>query len=188
MPAHKTLSPAEWVQIVVAYQRGEKNLRELAAEFGVSWQAIQKGLKARGVEKGSALEEVAQETQDAAREAREAKVKTANQAVDNYAKWFDVLAKMTMKKVIEAESQSRLPTINADVLVLKNAIAIVEKARNENWEILGIENLLGENAELPDLNVGEYTPEELEAIRSANEEAYQQTLHDEAGEFAEPEE
>lgn len=179
----KRLSATDWAHIVTLFERGEKNLRELAEQFDVSIQAISKGLKSRGVKKGSRLGEVAGEVNDAAREVREAKVKQANNLVESYAKWFDVIAKLTMQKVIEgSKTTGGLAAINADILSMKNAIAIIHKARAENWEILDIKELLGENAELPDLNVGEYTPEELERIREANEESYLEGLEEDEDE------
>jgi len=179
----KRLSATDWAHIVTLFERGEKNLRELAEQFDVSIQAISKGLKSRGVKKGSRLAEVAGEVNDAAREAREARVKQANSLVDSYAKWFDVIAKLTMQRVIEgSKTTGGLAAINADILSLKNATAIIHKARAENWEILDIKELLGENAELPDLNVGEYTPEELERIRQANEDSYLEGLDDDDAE------
>jgi hypothetical protein len=177
-PNGKRLSPSDWATIVTLFQRGEKNIRELADQFGVSVQAVSKGLKARNIEKGSRLAEVVGEVDDAARAARSEKVRAANQQVDNYAKYFDVIAKLTMKRVIEGDRDGTLAIKGADILVLKNAAAIIEKARIENWEILGIEDLLGENADLPDLNVGEYTPAELDAIRDANEGHYNESLED----------
>lgn len=175
----RRLTPTDWAHIVTMFERGEKNIRELAEQFGVSSQAIHKGLKSRGIKKGSRLSEVTGDIDNAAREERERRVKQANQQVESYAKWYDVIAKLTMKKVIEgSQTPGGIAAHNADLLALKNATGIVEKARNESWAILGIEDLLGENAELPDLNVGEYTPEELERIREANEESYLETLDD----------
>jgi DNA-binding MarR family transcriptional regulator len=168
VPAAPRLTPSDWATVVTLYERGEKTLRELAEQFGVSPQAIQKGLKQRGIEKASRLDEVSNEVDDVARKERERRVKQAAQHVETYAAWYNVLAKLAMKKVIDANQAGGIATVNADVLTIKNAIAIIEKARNESWDILGIEDLLGEGSELPDLNVGEYSESELERIREAN--------------------
>lgn len=186
--SNKRLSATDWATIVTLYQRGEKNLRELAEQFDVSTNAIHKGLKSRGVTKGSRLEEVMGEVDDVAREERERKVKAANTAVEQYAKYNDAIVKMVMKKIVDgSQVPGGIAAANADILTLKNAIATVRVAREENWEILDIKELLGENAELPDLNVGEYTPEEIEKIRQANEEGYLEALDDEDEEFEENE-
>lgn len=173
------LTATDWAHVVTLAERGDKNLRELAEQFGVTKQAIQKGLKARGITIGSRLNEVMGEVDDVAREERERKVKAANAAVEQYAKYNDAIVKLVMKRVIEgSQTPGGIAAANAEILTLKNAIATVAKAREENWEILDIKDLLGENAELPDLNVGEYTPEELERIRSANEDSYLEGIND----------
>lgn len=176
----KRLSATDWATIVVLAERGEKNLRELSEQFGVSIQAISKGLKARGVVMGSRLDEVMGEADDAARIERERKVKAANVAVEQFAKYNDALVKLLMKRVVDGSQQpGGIAVAGAEVLVIKNALQGVRIAREENWDILDIKDLLGENAELPDLNVGEYTPEEIEKIRQANEDHYLEGQHDE---------
>lgn len=178
MPANARLSAADWASIVTLYQRGEKNIRELAEAFGVSPQAIQQGLKTRNIQKNSSLDEVVSEVKDKAREKREAAVQQAEQHQASYAKWAHLLAQLTIKKITEGEQSGQLALKNADILVLGNGMKILAKAREENWKILGIEDLLGEGSELPDLNVGEYSEEELERIRDANEEGYLENLRD----------
>lgn len=179
MAAQSRLTASDWATIVTLYQRGEKNLRELGEQFEVSPQAIQKGLKARGIEKGSRLDEVSNEAADTARLDRERRVQKAAKAVEDYAAWYTILSRLTMKKVMDANNSGGVASVNADVLTIKNAIAIISRARVESWEILGIEDLLGEGAELPDLNVGEYSESELEKLRQANEESYLESLEDE---------
>lgn len=55
--AVKRLSHRKWASIVDLYELGEKNQSELAARFGVSAQAIHKGLKNRGAVKGCRVRE-----------------------------------------------------------------------------------------------------------------------------------
>lgn len=173
------LSATDWATIVTLYERGEKNLRELGEQFGVTLQAISQGLKSRGISKGSRLDEVVGEVDDIARKERERRVKAGNVAVEQYAKYNDAIVKVTMKRIIEgSQTPGGIAAHNAEILTLKNAIGIVRTAREESWTILQLEEVLGENAELPDLNVGEYTPEELDRIRQANEEGYLEGLDD----------
>lgn len=181
----KRLTPTDWATIVALAERGEKNTRELAEMFGVSQQAISKGLKERGIQIGSRLDEVRGEVDDIARKERERRVKQANLSVEQYAKYYDALTKQLVKRVLidSAGVAGGIAAAGADVLVIKNTLAALRIAREENWSILDIENLLGENAELPDLNVGEYTPEEIESIRQANEEGYLEQLEDEDDEI-----
>lgn len=177
------LTPSDWATICTLYQRSEKTMPELANQFGVSKQAIQQGLKQRGVTRESSLTDLGSDGDDTARKAVEAQRAQARTTRENYAQWVDVLSKMTMRKVVQAEQTRNLPSVNADLIVLKKAMEIIEKGRGEAWAILQLEELLGDTDELPDLNVGEYTPGELEAIREANEETYQSTLLDGEGDL-----
>lgn len=172
------ISPSDWATVVTLYSRGEKSVRELATMFKVSPQAIHDGLRKRGVKKGSALGDVQQETEDEASKAHTARVQAAHQTADRYQKYIDVMVQLTVKKITDAHGAGTLATANADILTLKNGIAIVAKGRKESWEIGKIDQMLEQDEELAQLNVGEYSEEELEAIRSANEEAYQQSLDD----------
>lgn len=174
----RRLTASEWAEACTQFERGEKSVRQLANDYGISRQAMGRGLKSRGVTRNSRLDEVRNETDEIARREREAKIQNANAQVENFAKYNDVIVKLVMKRVIDGDRGDALATKHADILVLKNAAAVVERARRENWDILQIEDLLGEDAKLPDLNIGEYTPEELEAIRAANEEHYQEGLDD----------
>lgn len=172
------LSPSDWANVVVAYQSGEKNVIELAEEFGVSHQAISKGLRERGVQRVSKLTENIVNEEDQARVQRTADVVKARMQVERFSKFNDVITQMVMKRVIDGDRDNSLRTYDSDIKVLNNASKIVERARRENWTILEIERVLEGEESLPDLNVGEYTPAELEAIREANEEHYLEAQED----------
>lgn len=182
MVAGKNLSAAEWATIVVLYQRGEKNTRQLGEQFGVSRQAIEKGLKERGIEKASRLDEVRNDADDAARAELARRVAEANKLKSDHASYVGALTKMTMKKVADANNAGNLPSINADLVVLGNAMKIVAKGRDETWTILGIDELKDQSDQLPDLNIGEYTPDEIGDIQDAIEESYQTGLEEEENE------
>ena len=55
--AAKRLSHRQWASIVDLYELGEKNQGELAAQFGVSANAVHMGLKKRGAVKGCRVRE-----------------------------------------------------------------------------------------------------------------------------------
>lgn len=171
-PVSKRLTAVEWATIVALYERGEKNTRELAEQFQVSRQAIEQGLRQRSVQRHARLEEVKGEVEDVAREEHRRRVAEAVKNKDDYKGYIGALTKLTMKRVIQAENANTLPGINADLVVLNNAMKIVAKGREQIWDILDIKDLTGDDEELPDLNIGEYSPEEIEGIKAANEDAY----------------
>jgi hypothetical protein len=174
----KKLSASDWATIVTLASRGEKTVRELAEMFGVARQSIHEGLVKRGVQVASRIQGVQAEIEDAATAARKKKVQDANKKADDYSKRIELLAQLTIKKIVDANTAGTLAAVNGDIITLKNATATIAKCRQENWDINKVDELLQENEELAELNVGEYTEDELEQIRAANEEAYNQTLED----------
>lgn len=172
-----SLSPADWAEAQTLFERGEKSIQEIADMHGVSRQSIYQGFNRRGVKGQSRLDEVANETSDEARAAREERLKKANLKRDQYAAYNDALARIAIKKLLAADKAGNISTINADILTIKNTGVIIERARKEGWEIDKIDELLGDDdGMLPDLNVGEYSNEELEAINAANEDQYLESI------------
>lgn len=174
----KKISAADWGTIVTLASRGEKTVRELAEMYGVKRQSIHEGLARRGVQVASRIQAVQAEIEDAASAARKKKVVDANKKAEDYSKRLDLIVQLTVKKIVDANNSGTLAAANGDILTLKNAIVTISKGRQEHWDIHKVDELLQENEELAELNVGEYTEDELEAIRAANEEAYNQTLDD----------
>lgn len=167
------ITPANWATIVVLYQRGEKNTRELAEQFGVTRQAIEKGLKSRGIERGSRLDEIRNEANDAARAEIVRHVSEPNKRKSEHAGWISAIERLAMRKLITAENAQALPSVNADMVVLGNALKIVAKGREEIWRILDIDDLKDQGDELPELNIGEYTVDEIGDIQDAIEKSRQ---------------
>jgi DNA-binding MarR family transcriptional regulator len=167
------ISPANWATIVVLYQRGEKNTRELAEEYGVTRQAIEKGLKSRGIERGSRLDEVRNEANDAARAEIVRRVSEPNKCKSEHAGWISAIEQLVMRKIVDAENAQNLPSINADMVVLSNTLKIVAKGRKGIWRILDIDGLKDQGDKLPALNIGEYTVDEIGDIQDAIEKSRQ---------------
>lgn len=179
----KKLSAADWATVVTLASRGEKTVRELAEMFGVRRQSIHEGLVKRGVQVASRIQAVQAEIEDAATAARKKRVQDAQKKADDYSKRLDLVVQLTVKKIVDANQVGTLASVNGDIITLKGAMAIISKGREQHWDIHKVDELLQENEELAELNVGEYTEDELEAIRAANEEAYNQTLEDGIDEF-----
>lgn len=53
------LTPAQWAEIVELWELGEVKMEELTTRFGISISGLSKGLKKRGVTRGSRAHEVA---------------------------------------------------------------------------------------------------------------------------------
>lgn len=188
-PQAKRLSSVEWATVCALYERGEKNTRELAEQFGVSRQAIEQGLRQRDVKRNARSDEVRGEIEDAAREEHKKRIAEANKLKTDYAGYMKILTGMALRKLTQAEANGQdVSAVNAQMVTIGNAMKIVAKAQERTWEILDIKNLTEGEDELPDLNVGEYTPDEIEGIKDAIEEAYQDQLNEPEDDDADTEE
>lgn len=172
------LSSTDWATIVTLYTRGEKTVRDLAEQFQVSRAAIHEGLNKRGVKKGSKVSDVMKEAEDEAAAAHKARVAAAHSTAERYQKYNELFVQIMVKKIVDSNQSGTLASANAEIIAIKNGMAVLAKARKEAWDMGKIEQMLEQDEELAALNVGEYTEEELDAIKAANEEAYQASMDD----------
>jgi len=183
--SNKRLSPVEWASITALYERGEASVKDLSERFGVTRAAIYKGLQDRGVQKSSKIDDARSDVDDSIRAARQAAMEKGRKLKDAYSNYADFIARLTMKKIQDgAQPGGTLAAHHADILVLGNAMKIIAKAREENWDILDLKTLFDEDDELPDLNIGEYSEEELADLRDANEAEYLSNQADDEDEAA----
>ena len=139
------------INIVLGNRQGVLGILHVSERLVRSMvQAIYQGLSERGAKRMSDLAETTgDDDAEAAAKEREANVRRAKKKQEEYARYNDVIVQLTMKRVIEGSQQNgSLSSKHKDIVVLNNAAKIVERARKENWEILRVEDLLGEEEEL----------------------------------------
>lgn len=186
--AYKRLTPAQWSQIVVLWELGEATYEDLAETFEVSVTAIRKGLKARGSVKGSRAHEIGKAAEDMAKTDASKKVERIQKIKEKYLGWSDLLGKLTMKEVGDAVKDGLPISSKKESLVaLNKAVANIKMLRDENFHLLGLYDENTQDEELPELVVGEYTAEELEAIQT-NFDKIEDDLHAALGDDLEDEE
>ena len=168
----KRLSPADWERAVALYEAGDMTIKALGTMFGISETAMGAGLRKRDAVKGSKAGDVASDLQKQMKEEHERLVKEVADMKNRYVKFNDLVASMTMKRIGEA-SRNGTPfgILKADLQVLHSASRILKNTRDEHYHLYGLykEDDL-EDAELPELNIGQYTAEEMENIRAAGED------------------
>jgi transposase-like protein len=179
----KRLSPAEWAEIVVLYERGEASQQELADRFGVSRQAIGSGLRERDIVMGSKLGDVRAEAEDIAAEKRAIRTREAADFKSRYSKYNSLIGNIVMKKISEAEQPggAGLASVNAQLVTLRTASQIIKRVREENYALMDIAELDTDDDQLPELGVSVYTDNEIDQITRANEEAYNGAMADKLG-------
>lgn len=175
------LTEAQWLE--VCQLRGEDwSLPRLEEKFGISQAALSAGLKRRGVERGDAMKARAAAVKTAATSATvtaavaaaksfaDQRLERIEETKENHYKWADTLAKLAMKEIIDA-STKKLPfsTVDANLRALRRAVAILNVARIERFEILDAMKHIDED-ELPELHIENYTDDELKMISKRSAE------------------
>lgn len=159
------LSDAEWKEAVFLFETGKSTKTDLSRRFGISWQAVSKGLKQRGAIYGSKSSIITDslieaEKTDSARKAEEITAMRERQRVS-----IELLQKI-QNNIVGTQIRDNLPLsekiddIKALNLLIKNQTMI----REDLWRIYDLDRDPDQAEEFPDFVVSEYEPEELRAI------------------------
>lgn len=172
----KQLTPAQWAEVVMLWELGEVKLEELSTRFGISISGLSKGLKARGVTRGSRAHEVAaavKKTVLAAREddaltdeqERQRKIKdTRTQHYD----WAKGLATQVMAAFARAQKAGDpFSSELANIKTLRQGLAALEVARRERFAVLNADEDMGDG-ELPTLPIQDLSEAEIAILQKAD--------------------
>lgn len=173
----KTLSPAEWAEIVEIVELGSfKSYEEIARKYGITAAGISKGLHKRGVTKGSRAHEVAarvrstvlkeaEESTLSALELRRMRIEETRR--QNY-DWQKMISAQIMGRLVSAQKEGRpFGSEAANIKALRWASAALATARQERFAVLDAENEIDTN-ELPELRIRDLSEEEIAVLRTTD--------------------
>lgn len=172
----KQLTPAQWAEVVTLWELGEVKLEDLSTRFGISISGLSKGLKARGVTRGSRAHEVAAAVKKTVIAAREEDALTDEQERQRKIKetraqhydWAKGLAQQVMASFAKAQKAGDpFSTEMGNIKVLRQGLAALEIARRERFAVLNADDDLGEG-ELPTLPIEDLTEEEIKRIQNSD--------------------
>jgi hypothetical protein len=167
----KRLTSAQWAEVVTKWELGTHTGAALAAEYGISERAIRKGLKDRGAVRGKRSAEVGEAAADAAKSDTQRRAEKAAQMREKFLSYNEALAGLTMRKIRDAVAGGKsLANIKDEIAVLRRAVATIGQIRDENFHLYGLYKEDLEDAELPEIIVGEYSADELEMIQKRFDE------------------
>lgn len=167
----KRLTQAEWAAIVTKWELGTHTLKQLAEDYGVSLTAIKQGLNSRKAKRGCRAHEIAEQTAEEQKSARQKDAETATKIKEKFLKYTEALSSITMRKVMEQHAAKRpLEEIKGEMDALRKAATIIATMRDENFHLLGLyrDEMLDED--LPEIIFSEMTKEDLEAIQNGFED------------------
>lgn len=165
------LTDAEWERVKALWESGTVKLRELAEEFGVRIDSLQKRLKAEGVVKGARAYEQGEAVREKVKSDAERQVERIGHTKEQHYQYTEALAKLTMQTVLDARSGHKsFGSVDADLAALGKAMKVIALARQERYALLGLDKEDANPDELPELLVSELTPDQIEKIRRGMEQ------------------
>lgn len=164
------LTEAQWAEAKADHELGTATASALAHRYGISRQAISKGLKARGAVYGSKSKIVEQATIDASKSDASKRVEEIVAMKEKQRKLIETTQQLTAKVLMDSIRDSvPVSQKSKDVATLKNIMAIFAAGRSELWEIYGLNDDADADQEMPEFAVSEYTPEDLRAITGGDD-------------------
>ncbi len=164
------LSPAEWEQIVAIYEHGQDTMEGLSKKFGISTVAINRGLKKRGVVKGSKAYVYADAVSEVIRDNASEKAKEVNAFKKNMHTYGDYIMQLS---IAELKKISEMPdSIDKTKLMqeaTKNSANILKTIRDHKYHLYDLYNEKIDDEKIPEIGVAEYTDEEIALIQKEQE-------------------
>jgi len=167
---NKKMTPAEYEQAKQLRVTGQKTIKDIAAQFGVSEQALRKRFSRDGVEvlEEAVEEHVAGVTDLAAQKLAESialhqkRVQDTKEIHYKLAEQFTALVARKTKTAIE--DKISLATLIPEFKAIKLALEISQTAKQIRYDVLEINNGDVDPEDMPELPIVEITDEEAHEI------------------------
>jgi len=165
---HRKLTPAEWEQVVVLWEAGTVTLQDLSDRFGISKPALHEGLKKRESIKGSRSKEFAKHTEESLKSEAHRRAENIKDFRGNFHKYGDFIMKATMKELSDLMSEvpRTMETKRRIFTCLKYSAEIFAICNREKHILFELDKDRDEAGDLPEIGVVQYTPDEIEKIKT----------------------
>lgn len=164
----KRMTPAQWAEARAMWASGEFNLDQISEKYGVSRETLSRRFNKDGVKKGDAAIDKKIEAEIIEKTITNAEkwAERGEQARESYFKAMDMLHKMTVKTIVDAQRGSGLFTAQPDLKALQMGATTLGIIRQNQWAVIGLDKDLGDDDAIPELLVRSLTPEEVQKIRT----------------------
>lgn len=160
----------EWLKIKTMHESGDYTVKQIAEIVGRSESVIAQRLKKYKVKKGSRKAEIEQHVQAALEKDMNKniglKVRRANETKEEHYDWARRMSHLTLKAIATAiQGGTPLAAIKNDILTIKAAMEVFEKAQNQRNISLGLDKQdIIDEEDLPDFGVFQMTAAERDEI------------------------
>lgn len=167
----KRLKPHEWAQIRRIWAQGTHSLQQIADQFDVRKDTLQKRLKQDGIEKGSRAHEITETIDSSVEEemARQAAENTRriNDTKNNHYLFAEALAKLAMNEVMTAKNERRaFSTIDGNITALNKTAKTLEILRKERYALLGLDREDGDPEDMDELIISELSEDQIAKLQA----------------------
>lgn len=173
----RNLTVAQKAEAVALWRSGTVTLEDLSKKFKKRPEAFSRLFKRMGIERGEAAAEavkkIAEKVEAKTLSSVEETLKKINEAKSEYQLMSHGLAKLAWNELVRArQAKLDIASLKDVMATLKLAGEVIGNSRKEIFTILNVEKHeeKGELDELPELTVRELTPDEVNTMRSRNEE------------------
>lgn len=162
------MTPTQWTEATAMWASGEFTLDQIAEKFGVARETLSRRFNRDGIKKGqSAIDKkVEAEIIEKVTQSVDKWMERGEQARESYYKALDMLQKLTVKTVADAQRGAGLFSAQPDLKALQMAASIMGTVRQNQWAVLGLDKEGAEDDEIPELLVRSLTPAEVQRIRN----------------------
>lgn len=166
----KRLTPREYARVKTMWQSGEYSLSEIASEVGVSGTNLSRRFKRDGIEKGSNARKVAaavrQQIERTSAAQAEELSNTAHDMKMMALKAIDLFNKKAYSDVAKAiHDKTPLGERLSDLKALETASKIISQNYATGARILGLDQELNADEQMPELQIHLMTENDVEALR-----------------------
>lgn len=174
-PAKKNkspLSPRQWAEATALWEQGAVTYAQLGEKFDRHPQSFVRYFSRRGIKKGSARAKTMAKVESVVEKqlVNDAAIIAARikETKEEHYKMASGLAKLTWGEILKAK-QDGVPVGTAinNLKALDTAMAVLKKAREERYAVLGLDrpDAIDEN-DVPELVISELTADQIEALRA----------------------
>lgn len=165
----KRLTEAEWATAKADYELGKATKQDLADEYGISRQAIAKGLAARGAVYGSKSKVVEDATIAAQKDEQVKRVEDIAAMKEKQRKMVEMVQNLTIKTITDqvrgtGSGSKPIGDVHKDIATLNKAMATIAAGRNELYHLYDLHRDPDGANETEELIISEYSQDEIEAL------------------------
>lgn len=169
------LTPSQWREIELLWESGEVTLKDLSRRYGKHEDTFTNHFRKHGIKRGARADELRKIAEQAAKEQARDEASIISERIrktkESHYKMSEAIGNLVFSEVLNVrKDKSRYREIQQDLKALFIAMDTLKKVREERWVVLGLDKDAVDEDALPELVMSTMTPEQVEALRKAQQE------------------